>query len=46
MNTIWPNQALEPFGAPPSLLGSRLVLLIFLCVSDADIFLAWRSVRE
>jgi hypothetical protein len=36
----------DPFGTPPSLLGSLLMLLIFLCVSAVGVFLAWTSVRE
>ena len=35
----------DPFGVPPSVLGSLLMLLIFLCVCAVGIFLAWRSMR-
>jgi hypothetical protein len=36
----------DPFGTPPSLLGSLSVLLVYLGVSGVGAFLVWRSVRK
>jgi hypothetical protein len=36
----------DPFGAPPSLLSSLLVLLVYLGVSGVGAFLVWRSGRK
>ena len=36
----------DPFGTPPSLLGSLSILLIYLGVSGVGAFLIWRSVRK
>ena len=36
----------DPFGTPPSLLDSFLILLVYLGVSGVGAFLVWSSVRE
>jgi hypothetical protein len=36
----------DPFGTPPSLLSSLLVLLVYLGVSGVGAFLVWRSARK
>jgi hypothetical protein len=36
----------DPFGTPPSLLGSLVMLFISLCICGAGAFLMWRSGRK
>ena len=36
----------DPFGTPPSLLNSLLILFVYLCLCGAGAFLIWRSVRK
>ena len=36
----------DPFGTPPSLLSSLLVLLAYLGLSGVGAFLIWKSVRK
>jgi hypothetical protein len=36
----------DPFGTPPSLLSSLLILLVYLGVSGVGAFLVWKSGRK
>jgi hypothetical protein len=36
----------DPFGTPPSLLSSLVILFISLCICGAGAFLTWRSARK
>jgi hypothetical protein len=36
----------DPFGAPPSLFSSLVVLLVYLGISGVGAFLVWKSVRK
>lgn len=36
----------DPFGTPPSLLDSFLILLVYLGISGIGAFLIWKSVRK
>ena len=36
----------NPFGAPPTLRSSLLILVLYLCVCGIGVLLTWRSVRK